>query len=102
VKIVLTESFERIHRSNLVGMAVLPLQFKNGMTRADLKLDGSESFDIAGMATLKPLQDIEVVMTRTSGDVVKFTVLCRIDTLNEIEYFYNGGVLPYVLRKLAA
>jgi aconitate hydratase len=102
VKIVLTESFERIHRSNLVGMAVLPLQFKNGMTRADLKLDGSESFDIAGMATLKPLQDIEVVMTRVTGEVVKFTVLCRIDTLNEIEYFYNGGVLPYVLRKLAA
>jgi aconitate hydratase len=102
VKIVLTESFERIHRSNLVGMAVLPLQFKNGMTRADLKLDGTESFDIAGMATLKPLQDIDVVMTRTNGEVEKFTVLCRIDTLNEIEYFYNGGVLPYVLRKLAA
>ncbi len=102
VKIVLTESFERIHRSNLVGMAVLPLQFKAGMTRADLKLDGSETFDISGMANLKPLQDIEVVMTRSDGTVETFTVLCRIDTLNEIEYFYNGGVLPYVLRKLAA
>ncbi len=102
VKAVLAESFERIHRSNLVGMAVLPLQFKAGQTRADLKLDGSETFDIPGITTLKPLQDLEITMTRTNGEVQKFTVLCRIDTANEIEYFYNGGVLPYVLRKLAA
>ncbi len=102
VKAVLAESFERIHRSNLVGMAVLPLQFKDGQTRADLKLDGSESFDIPGVATLKPRQDIDVTLTRKDGSTQKFTVLCRIDTANEIEYFYNGGVLPYVLRKLAA
>jgi aconitate hydratase len=102
VKAVIAESFERIHRSNLVGMAVLPLQFKDGMTRADLKLDGSETFDIAGITALKPLQDLTVKMTRASGEVVTFTVLCRIDTGNEIEYFYNGGVLPFVLRKLAA
>jgi aconitate hydratase len=102
VKAVIAESFERIHRSNLVGMAVLPLQFKNGMTRADLKLDGSETFSIAGVSSLKPLQDLDVVMTRSNGETVTFTVLCRIDTGNEIEYFYSGGVLPYVLRKLAA
>jgi aconitate hydratase len=102
VKAVLAESFERIHRSNLVGMAVLPLQFKNGQTRADLKLDGSETFDIPGMTALKPLQDLDILMTRKDGTTQKITVLCRIDTLNEVDYFYNGGVLPYVLRKLAA
>lgn len=102
VRAVIAESFERIHRSNLVGMAVLPLQFKDGMTRADLKLDGSESFAIAGVTSLKPRQDLEVVMTRANGETVRFTVLCRIDTENEIEYFYAGGVLPFVLRKLAA
>ena len=102
VKAVIAESFERIHRSNLVGMAVLPLQFKDGMTRADLKLDGTESFSLAGITALKPRQDLEVVMTRANGEVVKFTVLCRIDTENEIDYFYAGGVLHYVLRNLAA
>ncbi len=102
VKAVIAESFERIHRSNLVGMAVLPLQFKNGMTRADLKLDGSESFSIPNMTHLKPQQDLDVIMTRKSGEVVTFTTLCRIDTGNEITYFYQGGVLPYVLRNLAA
>jgi aconitate hydratase len=102
VKAVLAESFERIHRSNLVGMAVLPLQFKDGMTRAALKLNGTESFDIPGMTSLKPLQDMEITMTRTDGSAEKFTVMSRIDTANEVEYFYNGGVLPYVLRKLAA
>ncbi len=102
VRAVIAESFERIHRSNLVGMAVLPLQFKDGMTRADLKLDGTETFSIAGVVSLKPRQDMEVVMTRASGEQVRFTVLCRIDTENEIDYFYAGGVLPFVLRKLAA
>jgi aconitate hydratase len=102
VKAVIAESFERIHRSNLVGMAVLPLQFKDGMSRADLHLDGSESFTIPGIATLKPLQDLQVIMTRANGEKQMFTVLCRIDTTNEIDYFYNGGVLHFVLRKLAA
>ena len=102
VKAVIAESFERIHRSNLVGMAVLPLQFKNGMTRADLKLEGNEQFTIPGVGSLKPLQDLEVIMTRANGEKLTFTVLCRIDTSNEIDYFYNGGVLHYVLRKLAA
>jgi aconitate hydratase len=102
VKAVIAESFERIHRSNLVGMAVLALQFKDGMTRADLKLDGTEEFTIPGVATLKPLQDLDVIMTRANGEKTTFTVLCRIDTSNEIDYFYNGGVLHYVLRKLAA
>lgn len=102
VKAVIAESFERIHRSNLVGMAVLPLQFKEGMTRADLKLDGTETFSISGISSLKPRQDLEVILTRTNGEQVKFSVLCRIDTENEIDYFYSGGVLHYVLRKLAA
>jgi aconitate hydratase len=102
VKAVIAESFERIHRSNLVGMAVLALQFKNGMTRADLKLEGNEEFTIPCVSTLKPLQDLDVIMTRANGEKMIFTVLCRIDTSNEIEYFYNGGVLHYVLRKLAA
>jgi aconitate hydratase len=102
VRAVIAESFERIHRSNLVGMGVLPLQFKDGMSRADLALDGSETFEIAGIEALKPRQDITVTLTRADGTTRSFTALCRIDTLNEIDYFYNGGILHYVLRKLAA
>ena len=102
VRAVIAESFERIHRSNLVGMAVLPLQFKDGQGRASLGIDGSETFSISGLSDLKPRQDIDVVMTRANGEQVTFTCLSRIDTENEITYFYQGGVLTYVLRKLAA
>jgi aconitate hydratase len=102
VRAVIAESFERIHRSNLIGMGVLALQFKDGMTRADLKLDGSEVIDIPGLGDLKPRQDLDVTITRTDGSSQTITVLCRIDTANEIDYFYNGGILHYVLRKLAA
>ncbi len=102
VRTVIVESFERIHRSNLVGMGVLPLQFKNGDTRQTLGLTGDDTFTITGVASLKPRQDVEVVVTRKDGSSLSFTALCRIDTANEIEYFNNGGILQYVLRKLAA
>ena len=102
VRAVIVESFERIHRSNLVGMGVLPLQFKNGDTRLSLKLTGDDSFTILGVGQLKPRQDVEVRVTRKDGSQFTFTALCRIDTANEVEYFMNGGILHYVLRKLAA
>ncbi len=102
VRAVIVESFERIHRSNLVGMGVLPLQFKDGQTRETLGLTGDDTFTITGVASLQPRQDVEVVVTRKDGSSFSFTALCRIDTANEIEYFNNGGILHYVLRKLAA
>ncbi|MDB5724284.1 MAG: aconitase [Novosphingobium sp.] len=102
VRAVIVESFERIHRSNLVGMGVLPLQFKDGQSRATLGLTGDDSFTILGVADLKPRQDVEVEVTRKDGSTFTFTALCRIDTANEVEYFMNGGILHYVLRKLAA
>ncbi len=102
VRAVITESFERIHRSNLVGMGVLPLQFAEGVSRETLKLDGSETFTITGVAGLRPRQDVEVKLTRADGSSETFLTRCRIDTVNELEYFLNGGILHYVLRKLAA
>ena len=102
VRAVIVESFERIHRSNLVGMGVLPLQFMGGDTRQSLGLTGDDSFTIHGVAGLKPRQDVLVDVTRPDGSTFSFTALCRIDTANEIEYFMNGGILHYVLRKLAA
>ncbi|MCK9542233.1 MAG: aconitate hydratase AcnA [Novosphingobium sp.] len=102
VRAVIVESFERIHRSNLVGMGVLPLQFKDGETRQTLGLTGDDSFTIRGVASLQPRQDVDVEVTRPDGSKFTFTALCRIDTANEVEYFNNGGILQYVLRKLAA
>ena len=102
VRSVIVESFERIHRSNLVGMGVLPLQFQNGDTRLSLKLTGDDSFTISGVAELKPRQQVDVHVTRKDGSSFTFTALCRIDTANEVEYFMNGGILQYVLRKLAS
>ncbi|MGB5482892.1 aconitate hydratase AcnA, partial [Parasphingorhabdus sp.] len=101
VRAVIVESYERIHRSNLVGMGVLPLQFAEGFDRELLSLDGSETFTIKGVATLKPLQEVEVEMTRVGGTTSTFKTICRIDTANEMEYFLNGGILHYVLRNLA-
>ncbi|MCW4463238.1 aconitate hydratase AcnA [Sphingomonas sp. BT-65] len=101
VRAVITESFERIHRSNLVGMGVLPLQFAEGVDRQSLKLDGSETFTIQGVAQLRPRQDVEVKLTRADGSSETFLTRCRIDTVNELEYFLNGGILQYVLRNLA-
>ncbi len=102
VRAVIVESFERIHRSNLVGMGVLPLQFCEGETRETLGLTGSDSFTIEGLADLTPGQSVEVAVTRADGSQFTFTALCRIDTANEMEYYRNGGILHYVLRKLAA
>lgn len=102
VRSVIVESFERIHRSNLVGMGVLPLQFKDGQNKDTLGLTGDETFTIQGVANLKPRQDVEVAVKRADGSTFTFTALCRIDTVNELDYFLNGGILQYVLRKLAA
>ena len=102
VRAVIAESFERIHRSNLVGMGVLPLQFMDGSDRRTLGLDGSELFTIDNIAALRPRQVVEVKLTRADGSTEAFETRCRIDTVNELEYFANGGILQYVLRKLAA
>ncbi len=102
VRAVIAESFERIHRSNLVGMGVLPLQFPEGVDRKTLKLDGTEQFTIRGVADLRPRQMVTVALTRADGTEETFEARCRIDTVNELEYFYNGGILHYVLRKLAS
>ncbi len=101
VKAVVAQSFERIHRSNLVGMGVLPLQFKEGMNAQTLKLDGTETFDIVGLnASLKPQQDLTLKITRKDGTVENVPVCCRIDTPVEIDYYQHGGILPCVLRQL--
>ena len=102
VRAVIVESFERIHRSNLVGMGVLPLQFRDGESRASLGLTGDDSFTIRGLADIQPGQDVEVEVTKTDGTKSTFVAKCRIDTANELEYYFNGGILHYVLRKLAA
>jgi len=103
VKAVVAQSFERIHRSNLVGMGVLPLQFKEGTTAQTLKLDGTEIYDIVGLdASIKPQQDLTLKITRQDGSVENVNVRCRIDTPIEIDYYQHGGILPYVLRQLVA
>ncbi len=101
VKAVVVETFERIHRSNLVGMGVLPLQFQEGMSRKTLKLDGSETFDLVGLGEgLKPGMTLRLVIHRANGETGEVPVTCRIDTLDEIEYFKAGGILQYVLHNL--
>jgi len=103
IKAVVAQSFERIHRSNLVGMGVLPLQFKEGTTAQSLKLDGTETYDIVGLdANIKPQQDLTLKITRKDGSVENVNVRCRIDTPIEIDYYQHGGILPYVLRQLVA
>ncbi|WP_457970051.1 aconitate hydratase AcnA [Pseudomonas sp. R4-84] len=104
VKAVIAESFERIHRSNLVGMGVLPLQFKLDQNRKSLNLTGRETLDILGLSDteLTPRMNLPVVITREDGSQERIEVLCRIDTLNEVEYFKAGGILHFVLRQLIA
>ena len=103
VKVVVAQSFERIHRSNLVGMGVLPLQFKDGTTAQTLKLDGTETYDVVGLtAAIKPQQDLTLKITRKDGAVENVSVRCRIDTPIEIDYYQHGGILPYVLRQIIA
>ena len=100
VRAVIVESFERIHRSNLIGMGVLPLQFTNGETRQSLGLGPDDTFTIKGLAGLSPSQEVEVEVTHADGTVKSFTTKCRIDTANEMEYYRHGGILQYVLRNL--
>jgi aconitate hydratase len=102
VRAVLAESFERIHRSNLVGMGVLPLQYADGESAATYGLDGSETYSIAGIAEIEPRQDVTVKVTRANGETLDIVARCRIDTYNELEYYRSGGILHYVLRNLAA
>jgi len=103
VKAVIAESFERIHRSNLVGMGVLPLVFKDGEDRKSLGLDGSEVLDLEGIAgEITPGQDVRCRIHRADGSSEEITLKCRIDTLDEVDYFRNGGILHYVLRQLLA
>ena len=101
IKAVIAESFERIHRSNLIGMGILPLQFINGINRQNLKLNGSELFTIVGLENgLKPLEEIETEIKYNNGEIKKIKVLSRIDTNNELEYYKNGGILQFVLRNM--
>ena len=103
VKAVVAQSFERIHRSNLVGMGVLPLQFKDGTTALSLKLDGTETYDIIGLdAGIQPQQDLTLRITRRDASVENVPVRRRIDTPIEIDYYQHGGILPFVLRQLVA
>ncbi|MBA2341444.1 MAG: aconitate hydratase, partial [Pyrinomonadaceae bacterium] len=103
VKAVIAQSFERIHRSNLVGMGVLPLQFKEGTNAQTLALDGTEIFDVVGLeGTVKPRQDVTLIVHRNNGATEEVPVTLRIDTPVEIDYYRHGGILPYVLRQLLA
>jgi aconitate hydratase len=102
VRAVIAKSFERIHRSNLVGMGVLPLQFKGNDSAQSLQLDGTEVYGIHIPAGLSPQQDLVVSVTRKDGTKMQFTALCRIDTPIEVDYFQHGGILPFVLRELMA
>jgi aconitate hydratase len=102
VRAVVAQSFERIHRSNLVGMGVLPCQFKEDTNAAALRLDGTEVFDITGLENgpVKPRQDVTLVIRRANGETEEVPLTLRIDTPIEIDYYQHGGILPYVLRQL--
>ena len=101
VRVVMAESFERIHRSNLIGMGILPLQFKDKMNSSNLKLIGSELISVTNLEKgILPSENIEVEIKYISGDIKKIKTLCRIDTQNELEYYKNGGILQYVLRNM--
>ena len=102
IRAVITESFERIHRSNLVGMGVLPLTFKNGMDRKALKLTGAETFDLLGLDAIRPRMDLTLLIHRPGGKTDEVSLLCRVDTADEVAYCHHGGILPYVLRGMAA
>jgi aconitate hydratase len=102
VRAVIAQSFERIHRSNLIGMGVLPCQFKEGTNAKTLNLDGTETFDIIGLESdqIKPRQDVTLLIRRQSGETEEVPVILRIDTPIEIDYYRHGGILPFVLRQL--
>jgi aconitate hydratase len=101
VKAVIAQSFERIHRSNLVGMGVLPCQFQDDTSAASLKLDGSETFDLLGIESgIEPRQDVTLIIHRADGTSEEIPITLRIDTPIEVDYYRHGGILPYVLRQL--
>ena len=101
IKAVIAESFERIHRSNLIGMGILPLQFTNNINRKNLDLKGSELISIENIENgINPSDKIKVHIKYDNGDIKKIETLCRIDTKNELEYYKNGGILQYVLRNM--
>lgn len=102
VRAVIVESFERIHRSNLVGMGVIPMQFLQGENADSLGLKGDEKIDIEGITTVQPGQKLKARATFANGQTKEFTLLCRIDTANELEYYKNGGILHYVIRQMIA
>jgi len=103
VKLVVARSFERIHRSNLVGMGVLPLQFKGTDSVQSLNITGEETFDLEGLTSdIKPQQEVTLVIHRKDGSEQRVTVLLRIDTPIEVDYYKHGGILPFVLRSLLA
>ncbi|MEM7618616.1 MAG: aconitate hydratase, partial [Pseudomonadota bacterium] len=102
VKAVVAESFERIHRSNLIGMGVMPLQFKDGDSRLSLHLTGEETFDIIGISSdITPGQDVQMNVHYPNGETTEIALLCRIDTEDEVDYYRNGGILHFVLRNIA-
>ena len=101
IKAVIVESFERIHRSNLVGMGVLPLQFKKGETRQTLNLEGTDTFDLMGISGgITPGMDVTLKINRADGSSSETSLLCRIDTLDEVDYYLAGGILQFVLENL--
>jgi len=100
VKAVVAKSFERIHRSNLVGMGVLPLQFLPGDDAAKLGITGEETFDITGLTHVRPQMQVTLWIRRVDGSVREVPLLCRIDTAIEVDYYQHGGILPFVLREL--
>ena len=102
VRAVIAQSFERIHRSNLIGMGIMPLMFEPGTSWGSLGLKGDEQVGIRGLSTIKPRQKIVADITFADGRRQSVPLLCRIDTLDELDYFRNGGILHYVLRNLAA
>ena len=103
VQAIIAQSFERIHRSNLVGMGVLPLQFEDGVTHQTLGLNGSERVSVRGLTGgASPLQKLHASFTRPDGSVVKTQLICRLDTRREVSWYEAGGVMPYVLDKLSS
>ena len=100
MRVVITESYERIHRSNLIGMGVIPLEFKDGVSRKTLGLKGDERIDVTGLQSITPGQDIKVKITYGNGDIKEIITRCRIDTATEMDYYRHGGILHYVIRQM--
>jgi aconitate hydratase len=101
IRAAIVESFERIHRSNLIGMGIMPMEFEPGVTRKTLGIDGTEVIDVLGLEDgITPGMKIKIVITRADGKSEEITTKCRIDTLDEVEYYRHGGILQYVIRNL--